>query len=155
MLAAERSDLQFICVGDGPQEYRDALMQLTHELGLNERVTWTGERGDMPAVYNALDLLTTSSRGEAFPNVVGEAMACGVPCVVTDVGDSRQLVGETGVVVSPGEPVALASGWQTMLDQGAEKRKALGLRARHRVQTEFSLQAMVARYAQLYSEVVG
>jgi glycosyltransferase involved in cell wall biosynthesis len=154
LLATERPEVRFLCVGDGPPEYRESLRQYACEQGLGERVIWAGERAEMPAIYNALDLLTTSSRGEAFPNVVGEAMACEVPCVVTDVGDSRRLVGETGVVVPPREPAALAAGWRKMLDLGVEKRAELGLAARRHVQKEYSLSAMVTHYAELYSEVL-
>lgn len=99
----------------------------------------------------ALDVATTSSAfGEAFPIVVGEAMACGVPCVVTDVGDSAVIVGETGAVVPPGDPDALAAGWRRLLDMRQDERSRLGMAARQRIGERYSLKKIVAQYEQLY-----
>lgn len=70
----------------------------------------------MPTVLNSIDVLCSSSYSEGFPNVIGEAMACGKPCVVTDVGDSARIVGESGIAVPPGDPRLLANGMRTMLD---------------------------------------
>lgn len=115
LLLQKRQDVRFACVGDGRTNYQNDLFKLGEELGLKEQLIWTGARRDMPAVYNALDILTTSSYSEGFPNVIGEGMACGVPCVVTDAGDSEWIVRETGIVVPPGDPQSLADGWQLML----------------------------------------
>ena len=100
LLAHERKDVRFVCVGEGPTGYRDELYSLAKTLGLASRLIWAGSRRDMPAVYNAFDVAVSSSRwGEGLPNVIAEAMACGVPCVVTDVGDSAFVVDKLGVVV--------------------------------------------------------
>ncbi len=139
-LLQEREDVRFVCVGDGPAEYRRKLHMLGEELGLGRRLIWVGARGDMPAVYNAFDIATSSSYGEGFPNVIGEAMACGVPCVVTDAGDSAWIVGETGVVVPPKNPEALAAGWKVSL---ARDRSQAALKARLRVEENFSVEQMV------------
>jgi glycosyltransferase involved in cell wall biosynthesis len=102
-----------------------------------------------------LDVLTVSSAwGEGFPNVVGEAMACAVPCVVTDVGDSAAIVGDTGRVVPPRDTQALVAGWLHLLDLGAQARRNLGLEARQRIQEHFSLPSVVARYESLYGQVL-
>lgn len=114
-----------------------------------------GPRTDIPRLTAALDIATLSSRsGEGFPNVVGEAMACGVPCVVTDVGDSGYIVGDTGIVVLPRAPVALQAGWERLLALSPEDRAQLGEQARLRVQTEFSLDTIVTRYEQFFKEMV-
>src|SRR5207248_7530370 len=84
-------------------------------LGLGSRLIWAGTRRDMQKVYNAFDILVSSSYGEGFSNVIGEAMACGVPCVVSDVGDSARIVGSTGIVVPAREPEALAQGMHSAL----------------------------------------
>ncbi|MDD4169642.1 MAG: glycosyltransferase, partial [Desulfotomaculaceae bacterium] len=85
LLMQKRKDVRFVCVGDGPADLRQELHALGKALDLNKYLIWAGAREDMAAVYNALELATSSSSfGEGFPNVVGEAMACGVPCVVTE-----------------------------------------------------------------------
>jgi glycosyltransferase involved in cell wall biosynthesis len=139
-LLQEREGVRFVCVGDGPAGYQRELHVLGEKLGLVQRLIWAGARGDMPAVYNALDIATSSSYGEGFPNVVGEAMSCGVSCVVTDVGDSAWIVGETGVVVPPKNPEALAAGWEASL---ARDGSEMALKARLRVEENFSVGQMV------------
>jgi glycosyltransferase involved in cell wall biosynthesis len=109
LLIQEGKDLRFVCVGGAhEQDYAKELYELTHQLGITQQVIWAGGRVDMPAVYNALDIfVSTSAFGEGFSNAIGEAMACGKPCVVTDVGDSRLIVGKWGIVVPPKDPQAL------------------------------------------------
>lgn len=118
-LAAESDDVYFVCIGGGDARLTARLRVLATELRLDSRLTWAGECGDMPAAYSALDVACLASLSEGLPNVVGEAMACGVPCVVTDVGDAARLVGQSGVVVPPGEPDALAAGLREALDRCA------------------------------------
>jgi glycosyltransferase involved in cell wall biosynthesis len=114
-----------------------------------------GARNDMRRFFAALDIATSSSLSEAFPMAVGEAMACGTPCVVTDVGDSAMIVGETGKVVPAEDPQALAQAWEELLAAGASARKQLGTAARHRVEQRFDLRAIVERYQELYREVLA
>jgi glycosyltransferase involved in cell wall biosynthesis len=106
----------------------------------------------MPAVYSALDLLVSASLGEGFSNVIGEAMACAVPCVVTDVGDSAWLVGDAGRVVPAKDPEALAGAIAGLL---SEDRAALGARARARIVENFSEAALVARTEALLKDWIG
>jgi glycosyltransferase involved in cell wall biosynthesis len=144
LLVREREDARFVCVGDGPADYFRELRALGERLGLAGRLVWAGAREDMPAVYSALDIACSSSAGEGLPNVIGEAMACGVPCVVTDVGDSRWVVGETGFVVSPKDPQGLARSLQkaiTLEEEDELDREAI----RQRIIDNFSLGAFVER----------
>lgn len=118
-LAKERNDVHFVCVGNGRFDYKSRLQELGRQLGLEKRLIWIDSHEDMQAVYNAFDVATSSSLfGEGFSNVIGEAMACGRICVVTDVGDAKEIVGNTGYVVPPGNPEALASAWREALTKG-------------------------------------
>ena len=138
LLRKERTDVRFVIVGDGPDKRE--LELLSHELGLTESVILPGARQDMPAVYNALDILCSSSYSEGLPNVIGEAMACGVPCVVTDVGDSAKIVGDQGVVVPAGDSQVLAKGLKTMLSKLNDIKP---LEIRDRIVRHFSLENLV------------
>lgn len=99
IVSRERKGIRFLCVGDGPEAYRAKLQTTCRDLGFTQHVLWVGNRADIEAVYNALDILVSSSSSEGFPNVIAEAMACGIPCVVTDAGDSAYIVGNLGKVV--------------------------------------------------------
>jgi glycosyltransferase involved in cell wall biosynthesis len=110
-LTATRGKLRFVCLGSGSRQYLADMQNLAQRLGLSDRVLWLDARTDMRAVYNAIDVVCSASvYGEGFPNVIGEGMACGRRYVVTDIGDSAFVVGETQVVVPHDDPSALASG---------------------------------------------
>ncbi len=110
----------------------------------------------MADMYAAFDIATLSSAfGEGFPNVLGEAMASGLPCVATDIGDAAELLGQTGVVVPPRDPQALAAAWQTLIAIGAEGRRLLGEEARARIARDYCLGAAVARYEALYDDIAA
>lgn len=117
LVAQRRSDLRFMCVGDGPTNYREELVALAKSLHLSEQLIWLESRDDMIAVYNALDVVVSASSLEGFSNVIAEAMACGTPCVVTDVGDSARIVGAMGEVVPLKDPHALATAVENTLSR--------------------------------------
>lgn len=113
-----------------------------------------GLRSDIPRLTAALHIACLSSHyGEGFPNVVGEAMACGIPCVVTDVGDSAHIVNDTGMVVAPGDYSAMADAWRRLLDMSADDRRVLGLAGRERIAALFSMGDIVSRFEGLYAEI--
>ncbi len=142
-LAVENPRLRFVCVGSGQPEYEEHLKGLSRQWGLETRVVWAGARNDIEAVQNAFDIACSSSAfGEGFSNTVGEAMATGVPCVVTDVGDSASVVGETGVVVPVGNPDALADGIAQMLRRRSPE---LQHACRERIVECFSISKLVER----------
>jgi glycosyltransferase involved in cell wall biosynthesis len=146
LLMKERNGVRFVCVGNGPESYRRQMQLLGDDLNLGRKLTWAGPRDDMPAVYNAFDIFSSSSSyGEGFSNVVGEAMACGLPCVVTDVGDSALILGEFGIVVPPCDPQAVTEGWKRLLGLTLEERKRIGLAARKRIVREFGHKLLVER----------
>lgn len=120
----------------------------------SERVILTGQRDDAPRLMQAFDLLCLSSRAEGFPNVIGEAMATGVPCVTTDVGDSATIVGDTGWVVPPRDSDALARVLIEALKSSPEELRARGAAARARIEAEFSIASVVAKYIALYERLI-
>ncbi len=142
IFAKSRPDARFVCIGGGPDRYVCELRTLAREHGVEDKTVWTGIVDDMPSAYRALDICCSSSLGEGTPNCVAEAMSCGVPCVVTDVGDARQVVGETGIVVPPGDPEALAEGWKAMVERLVLEPE-VRLAARARVNARFSIPLLV------------
>jgi glycosyltransferase involved in cell wall biosynthesis len=132
----------FVCVGEGPAPYRAALGELADSLGIGDRVRFPGASQGMPAVYNALSYLVLSSTDEGFPNVLGEAMACGVPCVTTRVGDALALVGPGGSVVETGDDAAIADALATLIAESASARAARAEASRARICSTFSADAL-------------
>lgn len=143
--------LHFVLVGTEVDGNNYQLSKLINTLNIGDKLHLLGERQDISRLTSALDIATSSSYfGEAFPNIIGEAMACEVPCVATDVGDSAAIIGETGKIVPPKNPQALADSCQELILLGAEGRKALGAKARQKVIKHYSLDAIVAQYQRLY-----
>jgi glycosyltransferase involved in cell wall biosynthesis len=144
LFSTKRQNVCFVCVGGGAYpDYAKTLKPLAANLGISSKVLWAGERSDIPAIHNALDILTSSSAsGEGFSNSIGEAMACGVPCVVTNVGDAARIIGDTGIVVPPKNPEALANGWKQCLEMD---RNEMGIRARKRIVENFSIENLVEK----------
>lgn len=140
-----------LLVGDGMVADNEVLVERITQLGLGDHVRLLGRRSDIPAVMNVLDLHVMSSSSEAFPNVLAEAMACGTPCVSTDVGDAAAIVGKTGLIVPPGNAEALAGAIETLLAELAHpfwgERCA---EARRHVETHFSIERMVENYHALW-----
>ncbi len=153
MLIKSHSEVHFILAGRQVDFANEHLRQMINGLNISENVHLLGERRDIPRLMAALDIVVSSSRGEGFPNVIGEAMACGVPCVVTDVGDSAYLVNNTGIVVAPGDAAALSAALEDMISKTHEERLKLGKAARCRVVENFSLAHVVSEYECLYKEL--
>ncbi len=153
ILYQTRSNVHFVLCGQGVSWDSEKLVRWIDEAGIRHRFHLLGLRNDMSSITAAFDIATLTSFGEAFPNVVGEAMSCAVPCVVTDVGDTARIVGETGTVVPSRNPDALAEAWGEMLDLGPEGRCRLGMAARERVKENFSLPKIVDWYQNIFEEL--
>jgi len=155
MLHRQKPTTHFLLCGDGVDWDNILLAQWINAAGLHSHFHLLGPRQDTPRLFAALDIASSSSSfGEGFPNAIGEAMACGVPCVVTDVGDSALIVRDTGKVVSPRDPAALAAAWRDLIDQGEDARFRLGEAARRHIEENFSLSVIAGRYENLYREMV-
>lgn len=155
LVAAARADVCLVLCGDGVDSSNPLLAEWTARPSLAGRFRLLGNRADVHRILAASDVAVSASTGEGFPNAVGEAMATGIPCVATDVGDTADLVGEAGMIVPPADPQALASGILGLLARSPEDRSSLGLKARARIGNLFGLERMARRYAGVYREVLG
>jgi glycosyltransferase involved in cell wall biosynthesis len=144
----------FLLAGQGIDHSNASLSHAIACARLQDHMYLLGNRDDVPRLMAALDVLALPSHGEAFPNVLGEAMACEVPCVVTDVGDSADIVGDTGRVVAAGDMGDMARQLLAVLQMSVEQRRALGASARARVQERYELGNVVRQYEDFYSELL-
>ncbi|MFQ4145382.1 glycosyltransferase family 4 protein [Chlorogloeopsis sp. ULAP02] len=156
ILLKEYSHTHFLLAGSGVNPENNTLQNLIQDLRIGDRIHLLGHRSDMPRLNAAVDIATSSSAfGEGWSLVIGEAMSCGVPCVVTNVSDAAWIVGNTGRVVPPKNSEALAQAWKELIDIGSKGREALGKAARTRIIEHFSLDSVVAQYEALYESVLS
>jgi glycosyltransferase involved in cell wall biosynthesis len=153
LLIVEKHLIDFRVIIVGTITNNERVKQFIRQHNMRE-VILLAPRADMLNVYNSFDLLVLSSLSEAFPNVVAEAMACGVCCVVTDVGDAAVIVGDTGVVVPPANSTLLADGIISMIESGKKTLIAKGVFARQRIEENFSLDNMINSYEDIYHNVL-
>jgi glycosyltransferase involved in cell wall biosynthesis len=141
---------RFVLVGKDTE----TLASLAFEKGLKDNVLLLGHQSDVASLLPAMDIVCLSSAfGEGFPNVLGEAMACAIPCISTDVGDARNIIDDTGIVVAVRDPKALAAAIIDLIDRGPGRRTALGIAARERIEKKYSLQKIVEQYITLYTQL--
>lgn len=141
--AAMNKDIRAIVAGVEPGPRAMGMQAIAESLGIASRIVWAGPVADVRQVYAALDILCVASAyGEGFPNVLGEAMACGVPCVATDVGDAIEILGGLGAIAPRADPPALAAALLRMIDRAAGDA-ALPARLRARVVAHYGLDSMV------------
>ena len=155
MLHRHMPHVHFVLAGQGIDRGNAALVQAMTQAGVLANTHLLGLRNDIPELMAALDVLASPSWGEAFPNVLGEAMACGVPCVVTDVGDSAYIVGDTGRVVASGDMAGLAAAQEALLALPPAEKTALSARARARVAEYFEIGGVVRRYEDFYEGLLA
>jgi glycosyltransferase involved in cell wall biosynthesis len=141
----------FMLAGKGLDAGNTELRGVLSDYALEDRFRLIGERSDIPRVMSALDILVSPSEwGEGFPNILGEAMSAGVPCVATSIGDSAAVVGEEGRIVPPGDVTALAHAIEDLAGLTPQQRRQLGQRARERIRDRFSLDQVTGEYLRLY-----
>ena len=153
-LLRHRTDAHFILIGKGVTYDNPAICSMFSVPTSKSHIHLLGERTDIAALVAGLDIFSLSSRGEGFPNVIGEAMACGVPCVVTNAGDSAEIVGNTGRIVPVSDPDALAEAWEILIQSSPESLKNLGDQARKRIENKFNLPLIVKHYENLYRNLL-
>ena len=154
-LAAKHSSVHFLLVGKGMDSDNPELKPLLDH-PWKDNILMLGPRDDIPRLTAALDIATSSSAyGEGFSNAIGEAMASGVPCVVTNIGDSAQIVGTTGIVVPPRDPDALVNAWERLLIMGRDGRKAMGDKARSRIMKHYKIEKVARRFEEFYGSLLA
>ena len=154
LLASVRKNVHFVLAGEGVTQDNRELTDLVATNYLAERCHLLGRRDDVPSLTAALDLATLTSLSEGFPNVLGEALACEVPCVGTDVGASGTLLDRVGVVVPCRDPEALTAAWEKYLGMTPDNRRRTGAAGREVIRTRYSLDRMVTAFEDLYLNMV-
>ncbi|MFC5474713.1 glycosyltransferase family 4 protein [Paraherbaspirillum soli] len=155
LLAQQHAHVRFLMVGRGLDANNTELARGIAQTGHADRFVLLAERADVPVCLAAMDIFCLSSRTEGFPNVVGEAMAMGVPCVVTDVGDAAMLVADTGIVVPKEDSIGLAHGLADLLALAPDAHRQLGQKARERIHAEFTIERARERFEEIYQRIAG
>ena len=149
------SDAKLVLCGDGLDFENSILKEWIDQAGISDKVLLLGRRDDIHDMYKILDLFTLSSSfGEAFPLVVGEAMLTKVPCVVTDIGDASMLIGNTGRIIDPNNSIALANSWLEIYKMNPAERDRLGELARSRIKNNYGLDKIRQEYNNVYKSIL-
>lgn len=151
----EGHDIHLVLAGSGTEHLPRSHAALLADIP-SDRVSLLGDRRDLSSWLPGLDIaVLPSAWGEGFPNVVGEAMAAAIPCLVTDVGDSREIVSEGGLWVAPADAHALAKSLALLIEAGPQLRESIGAEGRRRIADHYSIERIVARYAEIYRAEVA
>jgi glycosyltransferase involved in cell wall biosynthesis len=154
-VAAIYPKCHFLFLGGGMDTSNVEITKRIGRAGIADRCVLGGRHQDLHRLYPAMDVHALSSFSEGFPNVLGEAMSCGIPCVATDVGDSGFVVGDTGIMVPKGDMDALANGIVKLLGEHEQDRAVRTESCRQRVIDLFSLPSVVSQYQALFEQAVG
>jgi glycosyltransferase involved in cell wall biosynthesis len=147
-------DTRFILAGRGVSRNNTFFENLLPKGSQNASFHLLGERNDIEHIFASLDVATCSSAwGEGFPNAIGEAMACGVPCVATDAGDAGILMGETGIMVKRQSPQELSKAWEKIAGMSLGESREMGQQARQRIIDHYSQDKTTRSYEELYKEI--
>jgi glycosyltransferase involved in cell wall biosynthesis len=153
-LCSLREDVEFVLVGKGLDVQNAQIKSAVKKKELIGKFHLLGERDDLAEIYPAFDISTLTSISEGFPNVLGEAMSCAVPCIATNVGDCADILGKTGKIVPPQSPKILAQAWDDFLRLPDSERRKHGMAARDRIKTHFSLDHICRQYERLYESML-
>ena len=150
LLAGSMSNVHFCLVGSGMSLENTELKELLKNTKVSHLFHLIERQKDIAGIFSVFDVFTLSSISEGFPNVTAEAMACGLPTVVTDAGDSILIVDDCGMVVPSQSPEALATAWAKVLSMSPGDRSIMGQKARQRIITAFPITKMSAQYESVY-----
>ena len=153
LIHAELPEVHYVMAGRNVDESNQDLLRMIEDYKLSKCVHLLGHRKDIEKLMTGIDVHVSASHTEAFPNVIGEAMAGGTPSVATDVGDSAWIIGDTGKVVRRGNMQALAEGVTDLLMMPLENRQALGRKARARIKEEFEIGKVAGLYQQYFFDL--
>ncbi len=145
IVSEKLEQVKFVIVGDGDPQYKQEIVDLIEKSGLSSQVIWAGYAADATAVYNAMDVCCLTSVGEGFPNVLGEAMACGTEVVSTDVGDAALIIGKYGEIVETGDPEKYSQAVMSVIKLTDNERKETGINGRRWIVNNFSSKKMVEK----------
>lgn len=155
LVLQKKPQTHFILAGRGIEKNNPLLKQWLSNIAELDQIHLLGERQDIHELYNALDLFVMTSRwGEGLPSVIGEAMSSGIPCLVTDVGDNRRLVGDTGMFISSEKPETIAQEIIQMLETTQSDRETMSLKARERILAYFQISYIAQQYTRLYQDII-
>jgi glycosyltransferase involved in cell wall biosynthesis len=156
ILLEEMPDVHFLLAGEGIDNDNRQLKDWIANAGVADNIHLLGLRQDTPLLYAALDVFTlSSSHGEALPLVLCEAMACGIPCVATDVGDAARVLGDTGLCVPVNDPASLSRAWKAILDGPDSEYERLSHAARKRIEDHYDFDLAAVKYNHLYEAIVS
>ncbi len=154
MVVNQYPHIHFILVGEGINPNNTDLQKLIHLYpNLMERTHLLGLRQDIPYITSALNIATNCSLSEGLANSVCEALACGVLCVATDVGDSSKIIGKYGMIIPIQSPPELAKAWQKIIEMPVAEHEQLSFSARQQIMKQCSAQNMIEQYKTLYGEI--
>ncbi len=157
ILSREERQIACVLVGSDMKEGNQTLVKLIEKYDVQDMITLVGLRDDIPKVMAAIDIHVLSSVAESFPNVLAEAMACGTPCITTDVGDAALIVGNTGWVVPQSDPDVLAGAIRDALSEKGNLAKWGGRKeaCRKRVVENYTLERMIKSYNKVWGDAIN
>lgn len=149
-------NIYFFIIGSGPEIYTSELKKKGEEYQIADRIHWINASANIEQYYSAMDIFTSSSiYGEGFSNTIGEAMSCNLPCVVTNVGDSSIIVGDSGIVVEPYNSQAIVEGWKKLQKIISKKNFEIDSEQRIRICNNYSIEKMVSNTEQILLDAIS
>ncbi len=153
IMLSERKDILFVLIGEGLEDNNEELKKLLIKHGVYDNFRLLGKQNNVNELFLLFDIFCLHSVSEGFPNVLGEAMSSGIPCVSTDAGDAGILLGDTGRLVEVSQPKQLSKALLEVLDLPSEKIKEISILGRERIKSKFSINRIVNKYEELYKEI--